>query len=104
MTGDVGTGPAGPAGPAEEVMGAYLAEIAARLGGGPAGIRRDILAELGAGLADAADTHLSAGLDPVQAARAAIAEFGRPERVASGFRAELAVARARRTALPAGGE
>ncbi len=80
-------------------MGAYLAEVAARLGGGPAGMRRDILAELGAGLADAADAHRAAGLDPVAAARAAIAEFGRPERVAGGFRAELAAARARRTAL-----
>jgi hypothetical protein len=89
----------GVTGAAEEVLAAYLGEVAARLGGGPAGIRRDILAELGAGLADAADAHRAAGLDPAGAARAAVAEFGRPARVASGFRAELAVARARRTAL-----
>ena len=75
----------------ERTIGSYLAEIAARLTG-PARVRRDILAELGAGLADAADAHRSAGLSPARAARAAIAEFGRADQVASGFRAELAAA------------
>jgi hypothetical protein len=87
------TGPAG-----DGVLGSYLAEIADRLIG-PAGARRDILAELGAGLADATDAYRSAGLDPDQAVRAAISEFGRPEQVADGFRAELTAAQARRTAL-----
>jgi hypothetical protein len=92
------TGPAGSPGGAEQVIGSYLAEIAASLGG-PARIRRDIVAELGTGVADAADAHCRAGLDPVQAARAAIAEFGSPARVAAGFRGELAAATARRTTL-----
>ncbi|GLY84836.1 permease prefix domain 1-containing protein [Actinoallomurus iriomotensis] len=89
------TGP----GAVDEVIGAYLAEIAARLTG-PARARRDILAELEAGLADASDAHRTAGLSPVQAARAAVAEFGGPERVAEGFHAELAAAQARRVVLP----
>jgi hypothetical protein len=83
---------------AAQAIGCYLDEIAAGLTG-PAGARRDILAELGAGVADAADAHRCAGLNPVQAADAAIAEFGSPERVAAGFRAELAAAQARRTAF-----
>lgn len=82
----------------DQAIGFYLAEIAARLSG-PARARRDILDELDAGLADAADAYRSGGLAPAEAARAAIAEFGRPDRVASGFRAELAAIQARRTAL-----
>jgi hypothetical protein len=82
----------------EQTIGSYLAEIDARLAG-PARARRDIMTELGAGLADAADAHRSAGLNMAQAARAAIAEFGSPDQVAVGFRAELAAAQARRTAL-----
>ncbi len=85
-------------GTGDEEIGAYLADVAARLPG-PAGARRDIVAELGTGLADAADAHRCAGLDPAGAARAAIAEFGSPDQVAAGFRGELAATRARRTAL-----
>jgi cytochrome bd-type quinol oxidase subunit 2 len=62
-------------------------------------MRRDILAELDAGLRDAAEAHRAAGLETGQAARAAVAEFGSPEQVASGFRGELRTAQARRTAL-----
>jgi hypothetical protein len=82
----------------DQVIGAYLTEIAARLPG-PATSRRDILDELGAGVADAADAYRGAGLNPAQAARAAIDEFGPPDRVAAGFRTELAAAQARRTAV-----
>jgi ribulose bisphosphate carboxylase small subunit len=85
----------GPAGGGEQVLGSYLAEIADRLIG-PARTRRDILAELGAGLADATDAYRSAGLDPDQAVRAAITEFGRPEQVADGFRPELTTRAARK--------
>lgn len=92
------SGPAGSPGAAEQAIRSYLAEIAAGLDG-PASARRDIVAELGTGVADAADAHRRAGLDPAQAARAAIAEFGSPARVASGFRGELAAAAARRTTL-----
>jgi len=98
MTGPPGAAPAELPGPAERVIGSYLAEVAGRLIG-PAGARRDVLAELGAGLADATDAYRSAGLAPDQAARAAVSEFGRPEQVADGFRADLTAAQARRTAL-----
>jgi HAAS domain-containing protein len=89
---------AGPPGAVGQAIGSYLAEIADRLPG-PARTRRDILAELNAGLADAIDAHRSAGLNQAQATRAAIAEFGGPGQVADGFRPELAAAQARRTAL-----
>jgi HAAS domain-containing protein len=92
------TGPAVPSPAGGETFGAYLAEIAGRLAG-PARARREILAELAAGLADAADVYRRAGLDPAAAGRAAIREFGRPDQVARGFRAELSDAAARRTAL-----
>lgn len=92
------TGLDGPAGAAEQAIGSYLAQIAARLDG-PAGARRDIVAELGTGVADAAEAHRCAGLDPAQAARAAIAEFGSPARVAAGFRSELVAATVRRITL-----
>lgn len=98
MTGPPGLpGNAGYPG-AEQAIGSYLAEIAARLTG-PARARRDILAELGAGLADATDAYRSAGLTSAMAARAAITEFGHPDQVAGGFQAELTVVQARRTAL-----
>jgi hypothetical protein len=87
-----------PCPPGGEALAAYLAEVAARLTG-PARARREILAELAAGLADAAGAHRRAGLGPAPAARAAIGEFGRPDQVAGGFRAELSDAAARRTAL-----
>jgi len=54
VTGSAGVGADGLPGAAEQVLGCYLAEIADRLIG-PAGARRDILSELGAGLADATD-------------------------------------------------
>ncbi|GAB3984417.1 hypothetical protein GCM10029978_094050 [Actinoallomurus acanthiterrae] len=92
------TRPGGPPGPPEDVIGSYLADTAGRLIG-PDRARRDILDELAAGLADAADAHADAGMDPVQAAHAAVTEFGGPDQVADGFRAELAAAQARRTAL-----
>ncbi|HEY7147495.1 MAG TPA: permease prefix domain 1-containing protein [Streptosporangiaceae bacterium] len=98
MTGTAVTGPDAPRPAADRAFGGYLAQIAGRLAG-PAGTRRDILAELRAGLADAADSHRAAGLDPGQATRAAIGEFGSPDQVARGFRAELSAAQGRRTAL-----
>ena len=85
-------------GPAEQLIGSYLTEVAHRMIG-PAKARQDVLAELGAGLADATDAYCSAGLAPDQAARAAITEFGYPEQVADGFQAELTAAQGRRTAL-----
>jgi hypothetical protein len=92
------SGPAAPPAAEEQAIRSYLAEIAAGLDG-PASTRRDIMSELGTGVADAADAHRCAGLDPAGAAIAAIAEFGSPARVAAGFRGELAAAMARRTTL-----
>jgi hypothetical protein len=90
MTGPARAVPADLPAAAERVIESYLAEVAQRLIS-PARARRDILAELGAGLADATDAYCSAGLDPDQAVRAAITEFGRSEQVADGLRAELTV-------------
>jgi hypothetical protein len=92
------SGPAEPPGTAEQAIGSYLAEVAAGLTG-PASTRRDIVAELGTGVSDATDAHRRAGLDPAQAVRAAIAEFGSPAGIAAGFRGELSAAAARRTTL-----
>lgn len=88
----------GPPADPERAIESYLDEIAAKLDG-PASARRDIMAELATGVVDTADAYRYGGLDPAQAARAAIAEFGSPDRIASGFRDELGAATARRTAL-----
>ena len=92
------SGPSRSPGGAERAIGSYLAEIAAKLDG-PASARRDIVAELATGIADAAYAHRYAGLDPAHATCAAIAEFGSPALVAAGFRDELAAATARRSTL-----
>jgi hypothetical protein len=76
----------------------YLAEVAALLPG-PARAHTGIVAELRAGLMDATDGYLSAGLSPAQAAQVAIREFGDPGQVADGFKAEIAASHARRVAL-----
>ena len=55
------TGPARLAETADQVIGSYLAAVAARLTGPPTA-RRDILDELGAGVADAAETYRGAHL------------------------------------------
>jgi hypothetical protein len=76
----------------------YLAEVSARLPG-PVRAHAGIVAELRAGLLDAADSHRSAGLPAELAAQAAIREFGDPGQVADGFRAEIAAGHARRVAF-----
>lgn len=94
--------PTGPQ-PAPEPGGhplidAYLATLATRLAG-PRRARQAILAELRDGLLEAANTRLEQGLDPDQAARSALAEFGNPTTVATAFTPELAGVQARRAAL-----
>jgi len=79
-------------------LDAYLAQVAARLPG-PARARAGIVAELRAGLLDAADAHLGAGLPAGRAAEAAVTEFGDPRQVAEAFRPVLALSQARRVAL-----
>jgi hypothetical protein len=83
---------------ARRVVGAYLAELAAQLGGPPAA-RAAIVAELEDGLWSAAATHQAEGSPPEEAARAAAAEFGDPTTVAAGFGPELAAATGRRVGL-----
>lgn len=91
------TAPTRPSWPADSAED-YLAEIAARLPG-PARDHQAIIAELRAGLLDAADAHRSRGLTAGEAARAAVAEFGDSQQVAAAFGPELAARQARRTAL-----
>jgi len=90
--------PAAPASGAQSAVERYLSEVAARLPGSPRA-HSDIVAELHAGLVDAADAHCAAGLRPAEAVQAAIDEFGDPARVADGFRAEIAASLARRCAV-----
>lgn len=104
MTRPAGPGPAHrpartvpPAG-AEQLVDAYLAQVASRLPG-PARPRGGIIAELHAGLLDAADAHRDAGLPADSAAAAAVAEFGHPRQVADAFRPGLASSQARHVAL-----
>ena len=105
MAGDIMTprpagarpGPSVPS-PGTEQLESYLAEVTARLPG-PARAHADIVAELRAGLLDAADAHRSAGLSPDAAAEAAVSEFGDPRLIGDAFRPELAARTARRAAL-----
>ena len=83
---------------AHRVIGAYLAELADRLGGPPTA-RAAIVAELEDGLWAATATHQAGGSPPEAAARAAVAEFGDPTAVAAGFGPELAAATGRRVGL-----
>ena len=61
-----------------DLIDAYLATLARRL---PA----EVVDELADGLTETYQRHRSAGLPPVAAGRAAIAEFGRPEVVVAAF-------------------
>jgi hypothetical protein len=73
----------------------YLAAIAGALRG-PRGHRERILAELRDGLDQSVAAAIGRGLSKEEAVTAAIADFGRPDVVAAGFAAELAIATARR--------
>jgi hypothetical protein len=84
--------------PGTQQLESCLAAVTARLPG-PARAYADIVAELRAGLLDAIDAHLAAGLSPDTAAETAISEFGDPRRIGDAFRPELAARTARRTAL-----
>jgi hypothetical protein len=77
---------------------AYLAQVADGLPG-PRRARTALLAELRAGLLDAAEAHGRTGLKPSAAARAATVEFGDPKQIAVAFRAELRTVEARRIAI-----
>src|SRR5262245_6057843 len=61
--------------------------------------KRSILAEVGDGLYCALEAHAQRGLEPAGAARAAVAEFGDPGRLAADFSKQLSSACARPTGL-----
>lgn len=91
------TGPAlNPA--ARQVLEGWLDELGAALLA-PTRLRDRIVAELHDGLHSAAEHHLDTGADPVDAAWAAIAEFGDPGTVAASFRGELTARLARRAGI-----
>lgn len=74
----------------------YVAELGRALRGSAAH-RRDILREVRDGLQDAAAAHEEAGLDPPEARRQAVGEFGAVREIAPGLQAELNFAQGRRT-------
>lgn len=76
----------------------YVRALTAGLPASPRS-RSAIRAEVRDGLETAAQAHAAHGLEPEQAARAAIAEFGDPRVIALAFASELAAARARRVGV-----
>lgn len=76
---------------------AHVSGVAARLSG-PARLRADLLAEVRAGLDDAACAHQRRGACAEDAQRRAVEEFGAVDDVAPAFQEQLAVAQARATA------
>lgn len=83
---------------AAAVVRDYLSRLAGALP--PDGrLRRGLLAEVGDGLACAVESRVAVGERPADAAWAAVAELGRPERLAAALAAELAPLTAHRTGL-----
>jgi hypothetical protein len=76
---------------------AYVAELDRNLRG-PYRAKRDMLIEAHDSLVDATASHQKAGLDPLDAERRAVAEFGDIAEIAPGYQAELGLAQCRRTA------
>ena len=90
------SGRADPATP--DRLTTYLATIAGSLRG-PQRHRDRILAELRDGLEQSVAAGIGRGLSDREAVAAAIDDFGRPDAVAAGFAAELAIATVRRRLL-----
>lgn len=76
----------------DDLIAAYLADLSGRL---PA----DAVDELADGLTETYRRHLSTGVEPASAARAAIREFGEPEVVLAAFVAQSPGRRAARALL-----
>jgi hypothetical protein len=76
---------------------AYVADLDRDLRG-PRRMKRDILTEARDSLVDATAAYQKAGLDPRDAERRAVAEFGDVAEIAPGYQTELALAQSRRTA------
>lgn len=88
----------GPADDKDGLVDGYVRELGRRLRG-PRRLRHDLLAEVRAGLRDAADANAQSGADPRAAAGEAIQEFGPAEELAPLFQAEIVAAQGRRTAV-----
>jgi hypothetical protein len=80
------------------VIDAYVADLDRALRG-PARIKADLVREAADGLHDAAAAYRDEGLEPDEAQRRAVRDFGAVSDVAPDFQAELAAAQGRRTAL-----
>lgn len=65
---------------------------------GPARLKADLLAEAEAGLRDAASAYQAGGLDPQEARRRAVVEFGGPAELVPAYQAELTAGQGRRLA------
>jgi hypothetical protein len=79
-------------------VGAHVAELH-RVLRGPAAVKRSMIDEVRDGLADAAADHRDRGLDPQQAAAAAVREFGPVREIAPLLQEELTARQGRHTAL-----
>jgi hypothetical protein len=66
---------------------------------GPVRARRDLVAEARDSLYDAAEAYELDGLDPAEAERRAVGEFGRIDEIAPGYQEELAACQGRRLAV-----
>ena len=97
-TGDPGNPDHRPGADGAQLVEAWLADFGAGLCGS-ARARSEVVAELRDGLLEAVDNHRRAGLETVDATRAALREFGEPAEIAAAFAPELAARQARRTAL-----
>ena len=76
----------------------YLTALSKSLAG-PRRRKADLLAEARDHLTDATEAFEADGLDRVSAEREAVTDFGTPEDVVPGYRADLAVSQSRRTAV-----
>jgi hypothetical protein len=86
------------AGAAPETIDAYVAWLSAALRG-PRRVREDLVFEARDSLVDATEAYQADGLDPADAERRAVRDFGEIGEIAAGYRPELALAQARRTAV-----
>jgi hypothetical protein len=80
------------------IIDRYADGLAAALRG-PRRLRADLVAEARDSLLDATEAHIDAGLPPEDAARRAVAEFGRLREIVPGYQRELAAAQGKRTVL-----
>lgn len=83
---------------ARVVLDRYLDALSALLSG-PAGFRKEILAEIEDGLIEATTDAVAAGAEPAAAAQAAVEDCGDPQEVAAAYAPEVSATNARRVAL-----